>query len=233
MKGMYLIVVHDKILAQSIADNIISMITVEKRFSAGDKLPNENDFSKELKVSRNTLREAIRILNTYGILEIKRGKGTFVTSTVFKNKEIIGFDSLSYAKIDTKDLYEIRLILEPAAAYLAAKRGTDAEINRIVELGKIIESRIRNHEDRTKQEHTFHSAIAQATHNKFMNNMIPILHEAILKGVALSTVYGKAVEETVADHLMVTDFLRQRNAEGARDAMRIHILHAINSLNIK
>lgn len=224
---------HDTLLAQRIADAIVSMITVEKRFQPGDKLPNENSFSRELQVSRNTLREAIRILSTYGLLEIRRGRGTFVSAKACQGEGEASLDSLSYAKIDTKDLYEIRLILEPEAAYLAAKRGTEGELDRIVTLGQRIEVQIRQGEDRTKTENSFHTAIAQATHNKFMNNMIPILYEAISKGVVLSSAYDKALEETIADHRMLIDFLRQRNAEGARDAMRIHILHAINSLKIK
>ena len=74
----------NKMLSQSVADNILSMITVEKRFSAGDKLPNELELAEELNVSRTTLREAIRILVAYGVLEIQRGKGTYVTDNAFK-----------------------------------------------------------------------------------------------------------------------------------------------------
>ena len=59
----------NKMLSQSIADTLLSMITIEKRFSAGDKLPNENELSEELNVSRTTLREAIRILIAYNVLE--------------------------------------------------------------------------------------------------------------------------------------------------------------------
>ena len=68
----------DSRLSDRIADSIVSMIVVEKRFLPGSKLPNENILSEELKVSRTTLREAIRILATGGILETRRGKGTFV-----------------------------------------------------------------------------------------------------------------------------------------------------------
>ena len=57
----------NKMLSQSVADNILSMITIKKRFSAGDKLPNDLDLSEELNVSRTTLREAIRILVAYDI----------------------------------------------------------------------------------------------------------------------------------------------------------------------
>ena len=76
-----------KRLSESIADDILTMITIEKRFKEGDKLPNENDLSSELDVSRTTLREAIRILATNGVLEIRRGKGTYVTYNE-KNEKI-------------------------------------------------------------------------------------------------------------------------------------------------
>ena len=110
----------NKMLSQSIADTMLSMITIEKRFSAGDKLPNENEVSEELNVSRTTLREAIRTLVAYNVLEIQRGKGTFVTQ----------------------------------AAYLAAIRGTDAEIKRILvrKLGKKLNP------DKTVQTMNIHSA---------------------------------------------------------------------------
>ena len=114
----------NKMLSQSVADSILSMITIEKRFSVGDKLPNEIELSEELNVSRTTLREAIRILVAYNILEIKRGKGTYVTEKVLEQPQDL--EQLSTVKVNAKDLYEMRLIFEPEAAYLAAVRGTDA-----------------------------------------------------------------------------------------------------------
>ena len=222
---------NNKMLSQSIADTILSMITIEKRFTAGDKLPNENELSAELNVSRTTLREAIRILVAYNILEIQRGRGTFVTQTAFEKEPDLG--QLSDIKVNAKDLYEMRLIFEPEAAYLAAIRGTDAEIKRILEFGKKIEQEIKAGQDRTDNEHSFHKAIAQATHNEFMNQLMPILYQAIAKGVTLSAMSQKAVSDTVNDHRMIMDFLEQRNAEGARNAMKIHIMHEIQALGIE
>ena len=221
----------NKMLSQSIADTLLSMITIEKRFSAGDKLPNENELSEELNVSRTTLREAVRILVAYNVLEIQRGKGTFVTQTAFEQQPNLG--QLSDIKVNAKDLYEMRLIFEPEAAYLAAIRGTDAEIKRILDFGEKIEQEIRSGQDRTDNEHSFHKAIAQATHNEFMNQLMPILYQAIAKGVTLSAVSQKAVTDTVGDHRMIMDFLEQRNAEGAKNAMKIHIMHAIRELGIE
>lgn len=221
----------NKMLSQSIADNILSMITIEKRFSVGDKLPNELELSEELNVSRTTLREAIRILVAYDILEIRRGKGTYVTEKALEQPQDL--EQLSSVKVNAKDLYEMRLIFEPEAAYLAAIRGTDVEIKRIVDYGKRIENEIKSGKDRTKDEHAFHKAIAQATHNEFMNKLMPILYQAISKGVVLSIQSERAINDTIGDHRMIMEFLEQRNAEGAKNAMRIHIMHAIKELNIE
>ena len=218
-------------LSQSIAETLLSMITIEKRFSVGDKLPNENELSEELNISRTTLREAIRILVAYNVLEIQRGKGTFVTQSAFEQQSDLG--RLSDIKVNAKDLYEMRLIFEPEAAYLAAIRGTDAEIKRILDFGEKIEQEIKSGQDRTDNEHSFHKAIAQATHNEFMNQLMPILYQAIAKGVTLSAMSKKAVTDTVNDHRMIMDFLEQRNAEGAKNAMKIHIMHAIRELGIE
>lgn len=221
----------EKRLSDSVADDILTMITIEKRFVHGDKLPNENDLSKELNVSRTTLREAIRVLVTNGVLEIQRGRGTFV-------KEKDGVDSkefqlLTSARTNAKDLYEMRLIFEPEAAYLAAKRASDMELKRIISLGKQVEEKIKNGEDRTEVEQSFHKSIAKATHNEFMNKLMPVIYQAIDKGVVLSKEKELAVKDTVNDHKMIMEFMEARNAEGARNAMKIHILHAIKALEIE
>lgn len=216
-------------LSDRTADSILSMITVEKRFLPGDKLPNENILSEELKVSRTTLREAIRILATGGILEIRRGRGTFVREDleIDNPKEL---EPLTSTEVKVRDLYEMRLIFEPEAAYYAALRATDKEIERIVSLGVEIEERIRQEKDRTEVEQAFHKSIAKATHNEFMNQLMPVIYEGINKGVRLSKVHEEAVQATLVDHKMLMDFLKVRNAEGARNAMRIHILHAMEQL---
>ncbi len=220
----------NKMLSQSVADNILAMITIEKRFSVGDKLPNELDLSEELNVSRTTLREAIRILVALDILEIQRGKGTYVKENAFKKQQDL--EQLSNIKVNAKDLYEMRLIFEPEAAYYAALRATDSEIKRIIEFGKKVEKEISSHQDRTDDEHSFHKAIAQATHNEFMNKLMPILYQAISKGVYLSLQSDKAIEDTINDHRIIMEFLEQRNAEGAKSAMKIHIMHAMKELGL-
>lgn len=222
---------YEKRLSDRIADDILNMITIEKRFFPGDKLPNENDLSKELNISRTTLREAIRILVTNGVLEIKRGLGTFVRTDI-SVENLNELNPLSMAKVDAKDLYEMRLIFEPEAAYLATIRATEDELKRIIDLGKRIEEKIKNREDRTEVEQEFHRSIAKATHNEFMNKLMPVIYEAIDKGVLLSEEKEVAIQDTIIDHRMIIEFMQARNAEGAKNAMKIHILHAIKELEI-
>lgn len=216
-------------LSDRIADSILSMITVEQRFLPGSKLPNENILSEELNVSRTTLREAIRILATGGILEIRRGRGTFVRED-FEMNRMGELSSLTLAKVNARDLYEMRLIFEPEAAYYAAQRGTEEEIQRILVLGAEIEELIYQKKDRTKVEQAFHKSIARATHNEFMNQLMPVIYEGIDKGVQLSRTHEEVEQATLIEHKMLMDFLKSRNAEGARNAMRIHILHAMEKL---
>jgi len=221
----------EKSLSESVADDILAMITIDKRFNIGDKLPNENELSTELKVSRTTLREAIRILVAHNILEIRRGKGTFVSELKHIN-ENIGLENLSTQKLDVKDLYEMRLIFEPETAYYAAKRATDKELERILYYGKLEEEMILNNEDRTEVERSFHKSIAKATHNEFMNKLMPILYKAIDNGVILSDENKSILQNTLNDHRMIMEFLEARDAEGAKTAMKLHIIRAMKDLDI-
>lgn len=212
-------------LSESTAQQILDMIENGKRFSVGDKLPNENDLAAELGVSRSTLREAIRILTTSGVLEIKRGKGTFVTSNTR-----IDSGNLNDIASGLDDLFEMRLMFEPDCAYLAAKRATEEELEIICYYGEQIEKKILSGEDRTFEEQKFHESIANATHNSFVKQFMPIIFNAIRKGVIVLTQDQDVSEDNLNDDRLIMEFLKKRNADGARTAMRLHIIHAMEHL---
>lgn len=216
-------------LSQQVAEDIKDMITIKKEFSIGDKLPNENILSEQLNVSRTTLREAIRVLVTQDILEIKRGKGTFVKNDIADNNKLA---DLNNTISDLKDLLELRLIIEPMAVYYASKRALDSEIEKIIYYGKRVEEKILNNEDRTEDELTFHNLIAKASHNTFIKDLMPIINEAINKGVTLSKEFDKINEVTLQDHKMIMDFIKERNAEGSKVAMQLHIINAMTIFGI-
>lgn len=217
-------------LSSQIADDLKERIIVKKEYKIGDKLPNENLLSEKLNVSRTTLREAIRILVTENMLEIQRGKGTFVINDTLDNHD---FNKLNNTVSDLKDLLELRLIIEPMAVYYATKRATEKEIESILYYGKRVEEKILNNEDRNEDEQYFHNAIAKSSHNSFIKDLMPIINNAISKGVHLSKEFDKINELTIRDHKMVMDFIKDRNAEGAKVAMELHIINAMTVFGIQ
>lgn len=157
-----------------------------------------------MEISRTTLREAFRILAANGVVEIRRGLGTFVREDFEIDKG--GVPSLADIKTDIRDLYEMRLIVEPEAAYYAAMRASDEEIGHILRLGQQIEEEIAGGKDRTETERNFHKAIAKATHNEFMTKLLPVIYQAIDKGVQLSKEKSKAVSDTIQDHRTISNY---------------------------
>lgn len=211
-------------LSDVTAKRIRNMIE-ESRFKVGDKLPNENDFANELGISRSTLREAIKALTSLGILEIRRGKGTFVTdSTVIESGDLGEINS------GLGDLFEMRLMFEPECAYYAAQRATDEEIAIICKYSEAVEKKIKSGEDRTYEEQKFHESIANATHNAFVQQFMPIIFNAIKKGVIVMQKDKIVSDDNLNDDRLIMDFLKARNADGARTAMRLHIIHAMEGL---
>lgn len=219
-------------LSEQAADDILEMITIQKRFAQGEKLPNEIELAAELGVSRMTLREAIRILAAHGVLEIRRGVGTFVAENEELN-ENFGLDTVVSARVNLKDLMEMRLIFEPEAAYYAAGRATEKELERIENLAKLAAEMVKTGEDRTEVETSFHNSIAKASHNEFMHRLMPIITSSIYKGVILSASTPNVYPQSNVDHQNVVDFLKKRDGDGARTAMRLHIIHVMESFGIE
>ena len=219
---------REQSLAESVANELATLIIIDKKYNPGDKMPNENELSAAMKVSRTTLREAIRILATRNILEIKRGKGTFVTE-LENIEDSDGVASLSKVKVNLKDLYEMRILFEPQAAYLAAIRGTEKEINRIIYYGDLTEKMIIEKGETVDADQAFHRSIVKATHNEFMEKLMPILYKAI----SSSVVYNYTHKDVIEDHRSIMEFFKNRDPEGAKAAMHLNIIHNMRNLGIK
>ena len=122
-------------LSQQTAERLYNSIVAEGTLRPGDKLPNEVELSQQLGVSRATLREAIRELAARGVLEVRRGRGTFVSEEV-ADIEDFGFSGLERLQGQLRDLFELRSIFEPKAARLACQRATEEELRDILERGE-------------------------------------------------------------------------------------------------
>ena len=218
-------------LSGKIADRLTEMIA-NRRFLPGDKLPNELELAEELQVSRTTLREALRILSTRGLVEARRGIGTFVTESksIHADYDVL---KIQNTNVTTKELYEMRLMFEPQAAYYAALRASDEELETIFRYGELDEEMIRRRDPLWDEcEQKFHNSIASATHNQFITALLPVFNRAIHQGVILANESPEVSEMTLHDHRVLMDYLRDRNPEGAKTAMYLHIINTMRAFRI-
>ena len=218
-------------LTQQTAQRLYGRIVTEGGLAPGDKLPNELDLSRELGVSRTTLREAVRMLVAQGVLEVRRGKGTFVSARV-EDIDDFGFSGLRRVKGQLRDLFELRSIFEPQAAMLACRRATVEERADILARGKEVEDCIRSGADRTRADAAFHAAIVRATHNEFMVRLLPLIQRAVATAVETGEKAERLAADTLRDHALLLEFFARGDAEGARHAMAIHMRHAVDEMGL-
>ena len=215
-------------LAQRTAEQLRREINEGDTYAPGSKLPNENELSLEMGVSRTTLREAIRILVAEGVLQVHRGKGTYVNARQEPLSDAL--PSFHEQKVALKDLYEARLIIEPAAAALACQRATDEEIEEIVRLVKATQEQFHNdynNQEIIQREIAFHDALIRASHNQFFDYFIQVVNQTIEKTFELEYKWEAVAEGAYNDNFMIIDFLRKRDAEALRSVMTIHLHRAL------
>jgi GntR family transcriptional regulator, transcriptional repressor for pyruvate dehydrogenase complex len=185
-------------------------------YRVGDRMPSELELGAELGVSRSTVREAVWELTSLGVLEIQHGRGTFVRS--LRPDLLLRSDSLLEHPNDRirEELLEVRGIVEPEAASLAATRATDEEIERLCydveRLGEAIGRGIAPPEDLG-----FHLDLVRATHNAALWRVSGAIISFYQWDGHLPT------EQDVIDHRAIYEAVRDRDATRARQAMCDHL----------
>jgi len=219
-------------LSEQAADRLLEMIVDEHRYEGGSKLPNENELAELLSVSRTTLREAISFLVAQGVLEIQRGKGTFVAMDLPGNGVDLTVLSNLHSRVRATDLFEMRLIFEPATVALACERASDEELEQICKKAERMELTAAAGGDWAEMDQEFHLAIIRSSHNEYMRRLYPIINGAVSEIMQISEHRHHMQEIAVADNRVILDFLLKRDASGARAAMVLHMKHLINILKI-
>lgn len=217
-------------LSERTADRLYELIMEERQFAPGSKLPNENELSESLHVSRTTLREAISFLVAQGVLEIRRGKGTFVVQDLpDSGVDLTALSSLR-SRVRARDLFEMRLIFEPATVALACQRGTDEELAQIRQKAERMERIAKAGGDWALADQEFHMAIIKASHNEYMRRLYPIINSAVNEIMQISQNRQHMQDTALGDNRTILEFLLQRDEAGSRHAMSIHIRHLMNIL---
>jgi GntR family transcriptional repressor for pyruvate dehydrogenase complex len=154
-------------LSQRTADRMEELIVEQGKFLPGQQIPNETELAGHFGVSRATLREAVKILVARHILEVRRGTGTFVANVLPKSQSI-DMPDMTRIITEVRDLYEVRLLFEPAVAAIACKKATAAELAKMGQICDEIQALTEQGGDPTEADIAFHSAIMMAAHNEFI-----------------------------------------------------------------
>lgn len=205
-----------------VADQLIQIIITDE-LQAGDKLPNEFELAKLLNVGRGTIREAMKKLESQNILVIKQGSGTFISDKKGLMEDPMGLrffkDKLKLAK----DLLDIRMLIEPAIAEMAALNATKEDIEKIRYYSKKVEKDVLNKIDHHENDVLFHTAIANSTDNLVVPNLIPIINKSIK--VITNVTYRELAELTIENHREILSAISDHNPVLAKDAMILHIVY--------
>ncbi|VAX28695.1 Transcriptional regulator, GntR family [hydrothermal vent metagenome] len=212
-------------LSQKVAIKIEEAI-LSKELSPGDKLPSEHELCEQFGVSRTSVREAVRILTTQGIVEVKKGRGIFVKNLSSQNVTdgILKFYQHRLGGEYAADLIHTRQALEPSIAYFAAKNRTEEDLELIEKNLRLIEKNHDNPEESAKYDIEFHDSLARASKNMLFVLMMRPLHKLIppIKSKIHAELKG-STDVALLWHAKIYQAIKNKDAERARDAMIEHL----------
>lgn len=190
----------------------------------GDKLPAERELAEQFGVSRTAIREAMKALSHSGMVVIQPGRGTFVTdisSKVVRHS----FDMLVRVSNETgvKDLIEIREILEPEIAALAAVRAGSEDIESMEEAVRAMDLAMDDPETFIEADLDFHLALAQGSDNVLIPALIDTLVELLREHRKRAASVKGGLERGQPHHKIILDAIKINDANAARESMRAHL----------
>ncbi|MCP1110349.1 GntR family transcriptional repressor for pyruvate dehydrogenase complex [Lachnospiraceae bacterium PF1-21] len=221
--------IKNRLLAQEVEERIVSYIFSEP-IPVGGKLPNEFKLGEMFGAGRSTVREAVKSLVSKGMLEIRRGSGTYVADNSRPLEDPLGLGGIEDKISLALDLVDVRIMLEPGIAGLAALNATKEEIITLEKLCDLVEKKIKNDEPYIQEDIQFHAYIAECSKNKVVEQLIPIIDTAVLMFVNVT--HKKLIDETIMTHRNVVEAIKERDPVGAKTAMMMHMTFNRNMIKL-
>ena len=197
------------------------------RLKHGDRLPSERSLAEQFGVSRSSVREAIRSLELQGLVQSKRGSGTFIdTANVEGNLDsVMAFitATLSTGGADLTDVFEMRHVLEPPIAALAARRATPEDVQRL--RGILFEQRARIDAGGTgvESDTAFHFALASATHNTALIKVVSAVEDILQLSRDRSLQEPGRPLRSLESHWEILQTIEAGDSARAQQAMEHHL----------
>jgi len=209
--------VHEEIIAQ------IRRQLTAGYWKSGDRLPSERDLSERFKVSRASVREAIRALESAGLVRIKTGEGTYVASgpEAFLSPLV---SVLLQQKDVYLDIFEARKVIEPEIAALAAQRASPEEVRQMEGILAEQARQIAQGESGVEADTAFHSLLTQSTKNKIFLRLSDAIVDSLYETRERSLhVHGRPAR-SLAGHREILKAIRAKDPARARRAMLQHLM---------
>ena len=220
---MYEFIKEDKkLLGSRIERQLISYIQ-EEPIPVGEKIPNEFELAEKFGVGRSTIREAVKGLVSRGMLEVRRGSGTYVISTYPAEEDPLGLGRYDDKYQLALELFEVRLMIEPEIAAYAAKNASDEEIKELFELCDEVEKIYRNGENHVRKDIELHTMIAQCSKNRVVEILVPLIDSAV--HTFANVTHRELMEETIETHRAIVNAIAAHDQVGARCAMVMHLTY--------
>jgi DNA-binding FadR family transcriptional regulator len=192
------------------------------RVAEGATLPREEELAATYRVSRTVVRDAVRMLAAKGLVETRTKRGTIVrqraTWHLFDDDVLRWLIAGGHGQV-VQDLIELRQVIEPAAARLAAQRATAEDIERIRQACAQMAGNVAEKDGFLEADVAFHTAVLQASHNEGMAQLSQAIKVALLHAFDRSTKIRDATRMALPLHQAVYEAIRARNPMAAADAM--------------
>lgn len=194
----------------------------------GERLPSIAQLARTIGVGTGSVREALRSLESIGLVRIEHGRGVFVTSPNGPDGLARHFEAGSSGLLLA--LAETRRLLEPELAALAAERGTAAELDEILGLAKQMEARALQGLDFADPDMLFHRRIAEAAHNPVLQQMMAGVNDLVRESRQVTAREPGMTARAVRYHVLIAEALRDHHPAQARLLMLAHMNDALNGV---
>jgi GntR family transcriptional regulator, transcriptional repressor for pyruvate dehydrogenase complex len=207
-------------IVQQIEDSITS-----GELKDGDQLPAERELAQQFGVSRTAVREAVKTLREKGLVEAYPGRGTFITNGTARSiQQTLDRMIRSGQTEGTVHLTEVREILEPEIAALAAQRVDEEMLSAMREAIAVMEAARQESEAFIEGDLDFHLALAEAAGNPLILSLIDSIVGLLREQRTRTYFVNGGPERGQYHHRRILEAIEHRDAAGAREAMRAHLL---------
>ncbi|MGH2548642.1 MAG: FadR/GntR family transcriptional regulator [Thermomicrobiales bacterium] len=209
------------------AVQLLSDLITSGKLAAGEFLPSEPTLSKQLGISRGTIRMALKTLEMRGLVIPRRGIGVEVANRTRQ----VAIDSLElmlqHGDGDITDAFEVRSMLEGQSARLAAERATDGDFVEIAAAMERIEVPGLSIDEQIDADLDFHLRLCEASKNPILVALAMVLRGLLRDAIASTLVFEAPDSPREHEHRLILETLRARDPERAQHAMNEHMRKSI------